>query len=102
MKRPDFVKAEDIARWDNNIDNDARMPPGVAAIAIIREVCYSGLWLAESLDKLKCPRDRITQIQFTAGRYCFGRDPWVATQEILEAYKNGQIEFEEEPTDADA
>lgn len=95
--RPDFISNEDIVRWDNNnIDNDPRMPAGIAKIATIREVCYAGLWLAESLDKLNCPRERITQIQFTAGRYCFGRDPWEATQEILEAYKNSEIEFEEE------
>jgi len=97
MKRPNFITQEDITRWDNNINNDPRMLPGVANIVSIREVCYSGLWLAESLDKLKCPRERIIQIQFTAGRYCFGRDPWVAVQEILDHYKNDQIKFEEEP-----
>lgn len=87
MKRPDFVTEENLARWNKNIENDPNMPKEVLSIDIIKEVCYAGLWLAEELDKLGCERDHITSIQFNAGRYAFGRDPWAAHQHVLELYK---------------
>lgn len=92
MKRPDFISKEDIARWSKNIESDPNMPKEAIEIDIIREVCYAGLWLAESLDKLGCPREEITHLQFNAGRYAFGRDVWVAHQDFLEYWKLKQNE----------
>jgi hypothetical protein len=94
MSRPEFVTNEDILRWSENIDNDDNIPAVVKDSAIIREVCYAGLWLAEELEKLNCTEDIITRIQFTAGRLSFGRDPWQVHQKMLEDYKNKELEFE--------
>lgn len=99
--RPDFITNEDIARWSENIDNDSKIPSFLKNSAVVREVMLSGLWFAEQLDSLGCPRDRISQLQFTAGRYCFGRDPWQAHQEFLDFYKNNQIEWEEDASRTD-
>lgn len=90
MNRPDYVTDEDIARWHANIINDPDMPKSVLEVPILMEVCYAGLWLAESLDKLGCPKEKIEGIQFNAGRYSFGRDPWQAHEAVLEMWKKLQ------------
>jgi hypothetical protein len=94
--RPDYVKDEDIARWSKNIDTDPQMPKLVLESPTLREVCYAGLYLAEELDKLSCPSEKITQIQFTAGRMCFGRNPWIVSDYLIKEYKAGNLRFEEE------
>lgn len=47
MSRPKFISNEDLDRWSDIIDNDLTLPKHVAKEALIREVCYAGLWLAE-------------------------------------------------------
>lgn len=94
MNRPTFISSEDIARWSENIDNDPNLPSYVAQEPIIREVCYAGLWLAEELDKLGCPKNFIQRIQFTAGRLSFGRDTWQVHQDMLENYKQNKLTYE--------
>lgn len=96
--RPEFVTEEDIKRWDTNMDNDNdTFCAGLYKDPTIREVCYSGLWLCEQLEDLKCPPEYITRIQYTAGRCSFGRDPWEVHQEFLESYKLNKLEFEQDP-----
>lgn len=90
MNRPDYVTDEDIERWETNIQNDPNMPKEVLSIPILKEVCYAGLWLAESLAELGCPEEKIRNIQFNAGRYAFGRDPWQAHEAVLEFWKKLQ------------
>jgi len=92
--RPESVSNEDISRWDNIIDNDALVPEPVKKMAVIREVMYAGMWLAESLLSLGCPPEIAARIQFTAGSLSFGHEPWAVHQEVLDAYKNNQLEFE--------
>lgn len=96
-RRPDFVKDEDISRWSNNIEKDPNMPSFVLSNAIFREVCYSGLYLSEELEKLKCPDEIIVRIQFTAGKLSFGRDPWEVCIDLLNRYKKDELEFESDP-----
>ena len=98
MSRPDYVSNEDIERWSENIDNDPKIPSFLKSESTIREVMYAGLWLAEELDKLGCPRVKISQLQFAGGRLSFGRDPWGACATLLEAYKNGHIEWVDDAT----
>lgn len=93
MNRPDFVTNADLARWNACMDNDPNLPKIVRTIPILQEVCYAGLWFAEALSDLNVPDEQITQFQFTAGRYAFGRDPWIAHQELLEKYKAGEIKL---------
>ena len=100
MPRPNFVTEEDISRWGANIDNDPGMPKALAAIPLIREVCYAGLWLCDELEKLECPDFLVIRIQDAAGRLSYGRDPWEVSEELLQRYKNDQLIFEEDP-DAD-
>jgi hypothetical protein len=94
MMRPEFVTDEDIARWSENLDNDLRIPIGVVALPLLREVMYAGLWLGEQLQLLACNELLIVRIQYTAGQLSFGRDPWEVVQELLTAYKNNDLEFE--------
>jgi len=93
MSRPDFISAEDISRWSKEIDNDDRLPKGLIESPIIREVCFAGLWLCEELEKLSCPDSLIIRIQFTAGRMSFGKDAWQVHQQILNGYKNNELDF---------
>lgn len=99
MPRPEFVTNESIARWSENIDNDSDILPELINNPIIREVCYAGLWLCEELYNLGCPEEMIVRIQFSAGRYSFGRDPWEAHQLFLNSYKRKDIQFEKEPSE---
>lgn len=96
MRRPNFVTPEDISRWSNNIDKDSAIPKALKESTIIREVCYSGLWLSEELFKLKCPDEIIVRIQWTAGKLSFGRDTWEVHQNILQEYKDNKLIFEDE------
>jgi hypothetical protein len=99
MSRPDFVTAEDIARWDHVMETDPAMPIAILNQPLIREVLYAGLWLIEALRKLECSDENILRLQFTAGQLSFGKDPWQVHQEMLDDYVNNRIEFE---TDYDA
>jgi len=103
MSRPDFVTDEDIARWSENIDNDPKVPKWMADMALMREMMYAGLWMAEELEKLGCNPLLITRLQFSTGSLCFGKpDPWEVHQEVLEAYKNNDIEFEMDYSEDDS
>ena len=97
MSRPKFVTDEDILRWSEIIDQDPNVPALLVASEVIREVCYAGLWLCEELDKLGCPDEMISRIQYTCGKLSFGRDTWEVHQKVLEEYKNNQLEFAQDP-----
>jgi hypothetical protein len=94
MSRPEFVSNEDIIRWADNIDNDVNIPKILANEPLMREVMYSGLWLAEQLKQLQCNDALIPRIQYLAGSLSFGHDPWVVVQEVLQAYNNNDLEYE--------
>lgn len=94
MTRPDFVTNEDITRWADNIDHDVNIPKVLSNQPLMREVMYSGLWLSERLKQLECNDELIPRIQYLAGSLAFGNDPWIVVQEVLEAYKNNDLEFE--------
>lgn len=104
--RPDFVTNEDVARWDESIQNDERVPAATKDSAVFREVMYAGLWLTENLVELGCPLTMAFRIQYTAAKESYGNDIWAVHQEILDDYKNDRLEFEAEPdecpTDSDA
>lgn len=97
MSRPDFITYEDITRWSESIDSDPNLSPALTENPIIREVLYSGAWLLEQLEKAGCPDILITRIQYTAGRLCFGRDPWEVHSSILIDYLNNTLVYEPEP-----
>ena len=93
MSRPEFITNEDIIRWSETIDRD--LPKHMSSDALIREVCYAGQWLVESLQDLQCPEEIITRIQYTAGRLSFGREPWAVHQMLLSSYQSDELVFEE-------
>lgn len=98
MSRPESITNEDLLRWDETIDNDPFLTPGMAQNAIIREMCYAGQWLADKLNDLNCPDHLVGRIMYTAGRICFGRkDPWEVHQDILTRFVSGTLEFELDP-----
>jgi hypothetical protein len=97
MPRPNFISNEDIIRWSRSIDLDKSLPSEMSKSAVIREVCFAGLWLTEELFKLNCPEIIVARIQWTAGKLSYGRDPWEIHQQILEEYNNNTLVFEAEP-----
>ena len=97
MPRPNFITQEDIDRWNKEIDNSPMMNKDLAKSAVIREVCFSGLWLAEKLENLGCPDSLITRIQFSAGKASFGKDSWDVHLKFLEDYENNILDFDQEP-----
>lgn len=97
MSRPEFVTNEDLARWSEVIDNDPKIPSYVAQAAIIREVCYAGLWLVEMLQALNCHDDIIVRIQYQGGKQSFGRDTWEVHQKLLSDYIDNKLLFEDDP-----
>jgi hypothetical protein len=100
MSRPESVTNKDIQRWGIAIDNDPFISPALAQNPIIREVCYSGQWLADRLVELNCPDILIARIMYTAGAMCFGRkDPWEVHQDILNKFIDNTLEFEVESND---
>lgn len=94
--RPSEIAEEDIKRWDEIIQKDMTVQQLTKQAPLIKELCYAGCWLQEALQKLDCSSDLIIRIQYSAGRYSFGRDPWEAHAEVLEAYKNNELVFEED------
>jgi hypothetical protein len=97
MSRPNNITDEDVKRWDQVIDCDGSIPENIKGSSFFRELLRAGVWLKESLQELNCPDDLIIRLQFTAGKYSFGRDLWEAHSEILNAYKNNELEFEKDP-----
>jgi hypothetical protein len=95
MSRPEFITYEDTVRWDEQIKHD-NIEEEIAEEPLLIEVIYAGLWLVEELIKLKCPQDYIIRIQYTAGAASFGRDPWELHQYYLDAYKNNELEFDQD------
>lgn len=98
MTRPEFVTNEDINRWGDVIDNDPRIPEHIAKSAIIREVCYAGLWLVEQLQDLQCPEELIVRIQWNGGKASFGRDAWEVHQKLLSDYIDNKLLFDDDPS----
>lgn len=96
MKRPDFIKEDDIIRWSNILDNDSNTPELLKNNSTIREICYAGLYLSDELSKLLCPEEIIFRLQDAGGRLSFGRDTWEVHQEILNKYINNQLIFEDD------
>jgi hypothetical protein len=96
MPRPDFITQEHIDRYQTQIQDDSIVKQ-FQDIPLIMEVCYAGCYLEEELKKLNCPEGRILDLQFHAGRASFGRDPWDVHLQLLEEYRNGTVEFEEDP-----
>lgn len=97
MKYNSLVTLEEIAKYDQLIDNDPLIPANYKMVAVIREVCRAGLWLSEQLTKSGCPGILITRIQWTAGRLSYGRDIWEVHKDILQKYQNNELIFEEDP-----
>jgi hypothetical protein len=96
-----FLTDEQLQQYDQNIDEDiskifetGEIPQSFKNNETLREVSRAGLWVAEQLDQLGCNPILIARIQFTVGGLSFGRDPWEVAQEVLEAYKNNDLEFE--------
>lgn len=97
MSRPEFITNEDIARWSDNIDSDPEIPDEITDSAIMREVCYAGLWLLEELEKLQCTPELMVRIQYSAGQSSFGRDPWEIHQLFISNYIDNKLIFEDDP-----
>jgi hypothetical protein len=94
MKRPDFITQQDIARWDDNIDNDPNILDFWRKDPQLRETIYAGLWLAERLKLAGCSDLLITRIQYTTGQLSFGHNPWDMAQDMLYSYLHNLLEFE--------
>lgn len=98
MSRPDSVTNEDLARWDASLEVESDIPKVFLDNPITKEVCRSGLYLAEKLKELNCPDEIITRIQFTCGRMSFGRNPWDMATLLLKAYEDGTLTMADDDT----
>lgn len=96
MKRPDFVTNEQLSRWAEALDKDKFVPAFFKEADILREIMYAGFWLMEQLKELDCADHLIVQIQFTHGAMSYGNDTWKIADEILTAYKKGELELIDE------
>jgi len=78
--RPEFITPEDIARWDENLNNDQILKDAVGEDfykdPLVREVLYAGLWLTEELRAKNAPELFIVASQNVLGTKSFGADPW--------------------------
>lgn len=99
MKRPDFVTNEDLDRWSSKIQEDEEITPELTSQPIIMELLYAGSWLCEELEKAGCPEEFIGRIQTTAGKIAFGRDIWQVHLDMLDKYKNSQLDYEVDLSD---
>ena len=97
MPRPDFITEEQIIRWSKEIENDKHLPEDLIKSPVVREVCFSGLWLNDELKKLSCPNDLIFRIQYSAGKASFGKDSWTIHQQFLDGYINNNLDFAVDP-----
>ena len=88
------LSSDQIALYDDIIDNDTTIADEYKSDPTVREVMRAGLFLAHQLDNMKCPHETILRIQYTAGEMSFGHDPWEVVGELLEGYTNGTLEFE--------
>jgi len=95
MYRPEYITEQDIERWNQVLLKNSDIPLSKIP-SIILELSYAGFWISEFLEKLNCDPVLITRIQFTAGKYSFGKDIWKAHDEILQLFINGELSFEEE------
>jgi hypothetical protein len=96
MPRPDFITDSDIERWTMMLDYETRMPKAAFESMGFKEMCFSGMWLGEELEKLGCPELLVVRILFTAGKLSFGRDAWEVSIMVLEKYKNNELQIEAE------
>lgn len=89
--RPDFITDEQIAAWDDNIENDEALLETLSYDLInrpeIKEVLYAGLWVAEELTKMGYDSTTVTDIQYAHGRQSFGNDTWQIAKIFVDAYK---------------
>jgi hypothetical protein len=96
MKRPDFVDNDMITRWGDALDKDGMVPEFFKKTDLLREIMFAGFWLLEELTRLKCESDTIVRIQFTHGSMSYGNDTWKVAEDLLTAYKAGELEFVDE------
>lgn len=96
MKRPDFVTNEQITRWGEALDKDSLVPDFFKKAELLREIMFAGFWLMEELVKLKCESHVIVQVQFTHGAMSYGNDTWQIADDLLTAYKKGELVFIDE------
>lgn len=99
MRRPDFVTNEDLERWLRKIQQDEELVPEIVSQPILMELCYAGSWLCEELEKEGCPEEFISRIQITAAQIAFGRDIWQVHLDMLDKYKNSQLDYEVDVSD---
>lgn len=92
--RPKFITKKDVERWDKEINESKDVPKELTQYPIIREICYSGLYLAEKLSELQCPESLIERIQFAAGKASFGNDPWYIHQKFISDYENSKLDLD--------
>jgi len=89
--RPSNISNQDLSRWDEVLKQDPLLEDNI----LLKEVCYAGQYLAEKLTELKCSEDLIVRIVYTAGSLSFGRDPWEVHLEILSAYLDNSLKYQD-------
>ncbi len=97
--RPE-IPPEELAKieasWQEFLDNP---PDDLAMVARnpvlrdhMREPMLAGWWLENRLLELGATKEECESLCFAHGQHCFGRDPWVMAQFVLDGYKAGNPE----------
>ena len=94
--RPPFITNEIIEEYKLCIVDKEQIDKFVSLLTdkqkeIVYEVIYAGVYLALELRKLNCPEELIFRTQFTAGEMSAEKNTWDVSQEIIEAFKKGEI-----------
>ena len=94
--RPTFITNEQIIRWGEALEKDELTPSFFKEADLLREIMFAGFWLLEELVLLGCEQHIIGQLQFTHGAMSYGNDTWKIADELLAAYKKGELTFIDE------
>jgi hypothetical protein len=84
--RPDFIRPQDLIRWNKAIDSDESVPFSFKDMAPFREILFASFYLVEQLKKAGLQSDEIGGVRYQHGYQSFGNNPWDIAEELLNEY----------------
>ena len=91
-----FLTDQQYQEYLTIIEQDQTTTDLIKTTPQLKEVVLAGVWLSDELKKLNCHPSLLFRIHYTAGQLSYGKDPWQVHQDILEKYKNNQLQWDPE------